>query len=133
MSVLFKSFALSLFFTLLPACGTKQPKVEDQGLTNAAKSIDHTSLTTNCAECHEAERPPPNTDLNATQKHGLGADCSNCHDFPTFPTIKKAAVLGHNPAPTVCLGCHTRASTQSTHEARGECAPCHKFPNWKPG
>ncbi|RYZ82370.1 MAG: hypothetical protein EOP04_22175 [Proteobacteria bacterium] len=119
-----------IIFSTLFACGTKQPKVVDETQLNPKVSVAHLNLKTDCAECHEAERLPPNVETNATELHGLGADCSSCHTWPAFKTINDS-VKAHNPYPAKCLGCHTVASEMATHPKQGECAACHSWPVWK--
>ena len=120
-----------LLWTFVSACGSKQPAVVDEGLKNPTSSISHVNLTSKCAECHEPDREPDVVDL-VTVKHGLGADCSDCHSFPAFATIK-AEVKAHSPAPTYCLGCHDLVKEKAPHVKRGDCYPCHQFgANWTP-
>ncbi|MBC7532389.1 MAG: hypothetical protein H7318_12490 [Oligoflexus sp.] len=118
-------FGSLLLWTLLSACGNKQPTVVDESQKNPKSSISHVNLTSNCAQCHEPDRKAPAVDL-VTVQHGLGADCSDCHAFPVF-TVIKAEAKTHVPPPKACMGCHDRVTAKTSHVARGECAGCHRF------
>lgn len=121
----------SLLWALFYACGGSKPAVVDETQKNPSTSISHVNLTSNCADCHEADRKAPAVDL-ITVTHGLGADCSGCHAFPVFATIKAEAKL-HSPPPTICMGCHDLITEKATHPPYGECAACHQFgPAWVP-
>jgi hypothetical protein len=117
---------------LIVGCGGNQPKVVGEAQKNTSTSISHVNLTSNCSDCHLQDRGADSVDIDSktgdplTVTHGLGADCSECHAFPSFPTIIQKAKL-HSPAPSVCMGCHSRATTMAQHAARGECATCHRF------
>lgn len=120
---------LGLLLLLGTSCDTKQPQVTDDVYKDPTYSVNHINFTENCAECHENTRLPPHVDLVNTP-HGFGLDCSGCHSYPAWATLK-ANVLQHIPTPTACLGCHTVVDEAATHPPQGECAPCHTFPVWK--
>lgn len=125
-----KRFMLMILLVLAPNCGTKQPKVADESQKNPKTSLTHLNLKTGCQDCHEAERPAPYEDL-VSIKHGEGAACESCHTWPSFKAVVPS-LKAHNPYPTQCLGCHSRALEMSTHGAQGDCKACHRFPMWSP-
>lgn len=125
-----KSILIFMTLAVLSACGTKQPKVEDETQKNPQSSIAHLNLKTGCADCHLDERPAPAEEAKIVL-HGEAQPCEKCHTWPAFKVINKEIGL-HNPYPTSCLGCHNRAQEMSTHVAFGDCVTCHAFPNWLP-
>jgi hypothetical protein len=121
-----------IWYILVPllwvACDMpSKPGVTEPGYRNA--SVNHEKFSAECAECHEDMRPPPVLDV----VHGLGKDCHECHEYKEDQIIWVPKPYSHDPAPTECQSCHAAdRNSASTHPKTGDCADCHKYPDWLP-
>ena len=136
--------AVLVAVALAHSCGTSAPGVSDAYVT---PHYTHDVATlTSCTDCHESARPAP--------PHVAAGDCVSCHiptDVAHGPWALKAGIGGattgtdtgtgtatttgaaftHVPPPTSCIACHAKDRPVPPHAASGDCALCHKFPQWK--
>ena len=64
---------IPVLFVATISCGGKGPAA---GENNASPFVDHSTVT-ECARCHEPDRPKTST-------HPASGDCLPCHKYPSW-------------------------------------------------
>lgn len=122
---------------------------DDNQNQNDSQTIpnNHASLTSDCASCHESDRPK---EIN-NKIHGGGYACESCHQTTENPRWYKTIEFSHLPTPQNCETCHVRPEIAysrsypnigtpskfnpndpnalgSGHLVGMDCGQCHKSP-----
>jgi len=104
--------------------------------------MDHTGITTNCAQCHAAgltfanitPKEPPANHLPIN-----GIACESCHSAAVFTAFGPGTAMNHSGITTNCASCHETgkawfgvtmvdrptAAQDANHPTTGECSNCH--------
>lgn len=124
--------ALSLFFV---SCMPEKPKIDRQ---LASATFQHSRVdTTNCASCHEKDRPALGTAAQSTfdpvtGKHGRGRDCAMCHQPDGPQGWFNLVAFDHSSADaSSCVRCHEHKKPRYPHPQTGDCVSCHTYNVWK--
>ncbi len=151
-SALTLSGTMVTFALAMTSCDSlvEQPHVSSEDF--AGVNFDHSTITKDCAQCHESERP-------ARETHPQTGDCMDCHTYPDWAQIGASSSGGsganftHEPKPANCNSCHeedrpsevySRAypnqgppanfnasdpkAPGSGHLIGGDCVSCHATP-----
>lgn len=153
-------YALSalVFLLLFQNCGVQRPQVQGEtGMSSAAAVAFHEKFTpeTNCASCHQTDRPSAKTPLHNfdhMRADFQATDCNTCHfQKESWGLTWAGGQYKHDPLPSTCMECHINqrpkaAVTLSSnpaqvyvHTAGTECSTCHtstskfsQLSDWRP-